>query len=137
MSDSFLSQEEVDALLEGVTGESQKSTTEEVEAGIIRQYDISSQERIVRGRMPTAVVAVAAAAGGHQRGAGQDAQRQAARQKQGLQGGELTLRHVVLVGMRKCMSVPARLDRAVTPQRPIAHQTAAKDSPPSRPGKQL
>src|SRR5256885_10362928 len=53
MSDSFLSQEEVDALLEGVTGESQKSTTEEVEAGIIRQYDISSQERIVRGRMPT------------------------------------------------------------------------------------
>jgi flagellar motor switch protein FliM len=28
MSDSFLSQEEVDALLEGVTGESQKSTTE-------------------------------------------------------------------------------------------------------------
>jgi flagellar motor switch protein FliM len=53
MSDSFLSQEEVDALLEGVTGESQKETEEVVEAGEIRNYDISSQERIVRGRMPT------------------------------------------------------------------------------------
>ena len=53
MSESFLSQEEVDALLEGVTGESQK-TVEEVHAkGEARTYDISSQERIVRGRMPT------------------------------------------------------------------------------------
>ncbi len=53
MSDSFLSQEEVDALLEGVTGESQKIVEEVVEPGAIRSYDISSQERIVRGRMPT------------------------------------------------------------------------------------
>ena len=53
MSDSFLSQEEVDALLEGVTGERQKSDLEEVEEGAVRNYDISSQERIVRGRMPT------------------------------------------------------------------------------------
>ena len=53
MSDSFLSQEEVDALLEGVTGESQKTVKEEIEAGAVRDYDISSQERIVRGRMPT------------------------------------------------------------------------------------
>ncbi|WP_311224153.1 MULTISPECIES: flagellar motor switch protein FliM [unclassified Acidovorax] len=53
MSDSFLSQEEVDALLEGVTGESQKTAQEEVDAGSVRNYDISSQERIVRGRMPT------------------------------------------------------------------------------------
>jgi len=53
MSDSFLSQEEVDALLEGVTGESQKSVEEVAEAGAVRNYDISSQERIVRGRMPT------------------------------------------------------------------------------------
>ena len=53
MSESFLSQEEVDALLEGVTGESQK-TVEEVHAkGEPRIYDIASQERIVRGRMPT------------------------------------------------------------------------------------
>ncbi|WP_295849789.1 flagellar motor switch protein FliM [uncultured Xylophilus sp.] len=53
MSEAFLSQEEVDALLEGVTGESQKIAEEVVEAGAIRDYDISSQERIVRGRMPT------------------------------------------------------------------------------------
>ena len=30
MSDAFLSQEEVDALLEGVTGESQKSVQEQI-----------------------------------------------------------------------------------------------------------
>lgn len=53
MSESFLSQEEVDALLEGVTGESQKTTEEVAEVGVPRVYDISSQERIVRGRMPT------------------------------------------------------------------------------------
>ena len=53
MSESFLSQEEVDALLEGVTGESQKDAEEVFESGEIRNYDISSQERIVRGRMPT------------------------------------------------------------------------------------
>ncbi|MBI3531633.1 MAG: flagellar motor switch protein FliM [Burkholderiales bacterium] len=48
-----MSQEEVDALLEGVTGESQKTVEETPEAGSIRSYNISSQERIVRGRMPT------------------------------------------------------------------------------------
>jgi flagellar motor switch protein FliM len=53
MSESFLSQEEVDALLEGVTGESQKAVEEEAEHGEVRSYNISSQERIVRGRMPT------------------------------------------------------------------------------------
>jgi flagellar motor switch protein FliM len=53
MSESFLSQEEVDALLEGVTGESQKLAKEEVPEGGIRNYNLSSQERIVRGRMPT------------------------------------------------------------------------------------
>ncbi len=53
MSESFLSQEEVDALLEGVTGESQKSVEEAAEHGEVRPYNISSQERIVRGRMPT------------------------------------------------------------------------------------
>ena len=53
MSESFLSQEEVDALLEGVTGESQKIAEEVHERGEIRPYNISSQERIVRGRMPT------------------------------------------------------------------------------------
>ncbi len=53
MSDSFLSQEEVDALLEGVTGESQKEIEQAAQKGEVRPYDISSQERIVRGRMPT------------------------------------------------------------------------------------
>ncbi len=53
MSESFLSQEEVDALLEGVTGESQKLIDDVPEDGEVRAYNISSQERIVRGRMPT------------------------------------------------------------------------------------
>jgi flagellar motor switch protein FliM len=52
MAEQFLSQDEVDALLEGVTGESQKLEAD-VPAEGIRNYDISSQERIVRGRMPT------------------------------------------------------------------------------------
>jgi flagellar motor switch protein FliM len=36
-----------------VTGESQKSVEEAAESGEVRAYNISSQERIVRGRMPT------------------------------------------------------------------------------------
>src|SRR5574343_1921232 len=53
MTDAFLSQDEIDALLEGVTGESQKLAKEEAPTGAIRSYDLASQERIVRGRMPT------------------------------------------------------------------------------------
>ena len=53
MSESFLSQEEVDALLEGVTGESQTPVEAQAQKGEVRTYDMSSQERIVRGRMPT------------------------------------------------------------------------------------
>ena len=53
MNQQILSQDEVDALLQGITGESQKLEQEEVESGEIRNYDIASQERIVRGRMPT------------------------------------------------------------------------------------
>lgn len=53
MSESFLSQEEVDALLEGVTGESQTAVEDVPESGEVRAYNMSSQERIVRGRMPT------------------------------------------------------------------------------------
>lgn len=52
MAEQFLSQDEVDALLEGVTGESQKLEHEEDTASV-RNYDIANQERIVRGRMPT------------------------------------------------------------------------------------
>lgn len=53
MSQQILSQDEVDALLQGITGESQKLEAEAAPSGGIRDYDIASQERIVRGRMPT------------------------------------------------------------------------------------
>ncbi len=52
MADDILSQEEVDALLRGVTGEPEDNVAQEAE-GQIRAYDIGRQERIVRGRMPT------------------------------------------------------------------------------------
>jgi flagellar motor switch protein FliM len=52
MSQDFLSQEEVDALLKGVTGESDETPQEEA-AGGVKSYDLGRQERIVRGRMPT------------------------------------------------------------------------------------
>jgi flagellar motor switch protein FliM len=52
MSDNFLSQEEVDALLKGVTGDQDDSQTQEDTSGI-RPYNLATQERIVRGRMPT------------------------------------------------------------------------------------
>jgi flagellar motor switch protein FliM len=53
MSQDFLSQEEVDALLKGVTGESDDAPEEEVASGSVKAYDLGRQERIVRGRMPT------------------------------------------------------------------------------------
>jgi flagellar motor switch protein FliM len=53
MNQQILSQDEVDALLQGITGESQKLEAEEAPQGAIRDYDLASQERIVRGRMPT------------------------------------------------------------------------------------
>ena len=52
MSQDFLSQEEVDALLKGVTGEADEAPPESQEGGI-KSYDLGRQERIVRGRMPT------------------------------------------------------------------------------------
>ena len=53
MSQDFLSQEEVDALLKGVTGESDEAAPEDQAAGGVKPYDLGRQERIVRGRMPT------------------------------------------------------------------------------------
>jgi flagellar motor switch protein FliM len=53
MNQQILSQDEVDALLQGITGESQKLEQEDAPKGGIRDYDLASQERIVRGRMPT------------------------------------------------------------------------------------
>jgi len=53
VNQQILSQDEVDALLQGITGESQKLETQEQPTGGVRNYDLASQERIVRGRMPT------------------------------------------------------------------------------------
>ena len=53
MNQQILSQDEVDALLQGITGESQKLDAEEVQTTGTRDYDLANQERIVRGRMPT------------------------------------------------------------------------------------
>jgi flagellar motor switch protein FliM len=53
MSSDFLSQEEVDALLRGVTGESDEPEAEEQSTEGVRPYNLGTQERIVRGRMPT------------------------------------------------------------------------------------
>lgn len=54
MSDDILSQEEVDALLKGVSGEPDagEDAASGDEAGI-QSYNLASQDRIVRGRMPT------------------------------------------------------------------------------------
>lgn len=52
MADKFLSQDEVDALLKGVDGD-QGDDKPESDAGAVRNYNMATQERIVRGRMPT------------------------------------------------------------------------------------
>lgn len=54
MSDDILSQEEVDALLKGVSGEADAGEEEHAgDAAGIQSYNLASQDRIVRGRMPT------------------------------------------------------------------------------------
>jgi flagellar motor switch protein FliM len=53
MAQDFLSQEEVDALLKGVAGETDEVATEAGDVGGVKPYDLGRQERIVRGRMPT------------------------------------------------------------------------------------
>ncbi len=52
MADNFLSQEEVDALLKGVNGDQDDVHAPEDQSGV-RPYNLATQERIVRGRMPT------------------------------------------------------------------------------------
>jgi flagellar motor switch protein FliM len=53
MSEQILSQDEVDALLQGIAGDEDAPAAQETRsAGGVRSYDISSQEKIVRGRMP-------------------------------------------------------------------------------------
>jgi flagellar motor switch protein FliM len=53
MAESFLSQDEVDALLKGVSGEVDEAPTEQADPAGVRPYNLATQERIVRGRMPT------------------------------------------------------------------------------------
>ncbi|MGE5384939.1 MAG: flagellar motor switch protein FliM [Betaproteobacteria bacterium] len=53
MAGDFLSQDEVDALLRGVTGETDEPEDSGDADGSIRAYNLGTQERIVRGRMPT------------------------------------------------------------------------------------
>src|SRR5699024_12538437 len=48
----LLSQDEIDALLHGVDDGLVDTDDDEVPGGI-KQYDLTSQDRIVRGRMPT------------------------------------------------------------------------------------
>ncbi|MCJ1888133.1 flagellar motor switch protein FliM [Pseudomonas sp. LA21] len=48
----LLSQDEIDALLHGVD-DGLVETESDVEPGAIKSYDLTSQDRIVRGRMPT------------------------------------------------------------------------------------
>jgi flagellar motor switch protein FliM len=52
--EKILSQEEVDALLRGLsTGDVDSEKKQDVEKSGIRPYDLTSQDRIIRGRMPT------------------------------------------------------------------------------------
>ncbi|NYT35511.1 flagellar motor switch protein FliM [Allopusillimonas soli] len=50
---SLLSQDEVDALLAGVTGESQTQKQESASQSGVRSYDLGSPDRVVRHRMQT------------------------------------------------------------------------------------
>ena len=51
-ADKFLSQDEIDALLKGVEGDDDSDASEKDEASV-RNYNLATQERIVRGRMAT------------------------------------------------------------------------------------
>ena len=53
MGADLLSQDEIDALLHGVDSGAVETEPEPVDPTEIRPYDLASQERIVRGRMPT------------------------------------------------------------------------------------
>ncbi len=52
MANDFLSQDEVDALLKGVNGDTEEQPEQAATDGA-RSYNLATQERIVRGRMPT------------------------------------------------------------------------------------
>jgi len=50
-TEKFLSQDEVDALLQGITGEVDDRASQQ-DVGDVRPYNLATEERIVRGRMP-------------------------------------------------------------------------------------
>ncbi len=52
MTQEFLTQDEVDALLKGVSDEPDAGAATQ-DGGAVRPYNLATQERIVRGRMPT------------------------------------------------------------------------------------
>src|SRR5690606_15777213 len=49
----LLSQDEIDALLHGVDSGAVSTDPEPADPGVARTYDFASQDRIIRGRMPT------------------------------------------------------------------------------------
>ncbi|SCC91044.1 flagellar motor switching and energizing component [Thiomonas sp. X19] len=53
MVKDVLSQDEVDALLQGLSGEDAAAEEVPADSSGVRPYDLASQDRIVRGRMPT------------------------------------------------------------------------------------
>ena len=53
MNEQILTQDEVDALLQGISGESDSLEPEAPQADGVRSYDLANQERMVRERMPT------------------------------------------------------------------------------------
>src|SRR3546814_9716533 len=53
MSNDLLSQDEIDALLHGVDSGKVDTTPAPAAPGEARSFDFTSQDRIVRGRMPT------------------------------------------------------------------------------------
>lgn len=53
MDDKFLSQDEIDALLEGVTGDTDESSIPKPDPSAVKKYDLATQERIIRGRLPS------------------------------------------------------------------------------------
>ena len=53
MNQHILSQEEVDALLQGITEEGQMLDQDDVHGVGVHEYDLGTRERIVRRRMPT------------------------------------------------------------------------------------
>ncbi len=53
MNDQILTQDEVDALLSGISGENESPEAQSALEGGVRPFDLANQERMIRERMPT------------------------------------------------------------------------------------